>query len=110
MKTGNINMYYDASKLLFQRAEELRKYCTREEETIWSYLPGNKLGVKFSRQHPLLFYIADFYCHQVKLVIEIDGGVHNKEAVKISDAIRQKEIGELGITVLRFNKEEIKTM
>jgi MurNAc alpha-1-phosphate uridylyltransferase len=108
MKSGNINMHYGASKLLFQRAEELRKYCTWEEEIIWGYLSGNKLGVKFRRQHPILFYIADFYCHQLKLVIEIDGGIHNREDVKINDATRQKEIEALGITVLRFTNSQVK--
>ena len=88
MKNENINMHYGASKLIFQRAEELRKQCTWEEEIIWGYLSANKLGVKFRRQHPLLFYVADFYCHQLKLVIEIDGGIHNKADVKINDAIR----------------------
>lgn len=108
MKGSNIDMHYGASKLIFQRAEELRKFCTWEEEVVWGYLSGNKLGVKFRRQHPLLFYVADFYCHQLKLVIEIDGGIHNKEDVKINDAIRQAEIEELGIIVLRFNNWQVK--
>ena len=108
MNSGNTNMHYGASKLIFQRAEELRKFCTWEEEVVWGYLAGNKLGVKFRRQHPLLFYVADFYCHQLRLVIEIDGGIHNKEDVKINDAIRQKEIEELGIVVIRFNNSQVK--
>ncbi len=108
MKSGNSNMHYGASKLLFQRAEELRKYCTWEEKIIWGYLSGNKLGVKFRRQHPVLFYIADFYCHRLKLVIEIDGGIHNKEDVKINDEIRQREIEELGIAIIRFTNTQVK--
>jgi N-acetyl-alpha-D-muramate 1-phosphate uridylyltransferase len=108
MKGENTSMHYGASKLLFKRAEELRKFCTWEEDIVWSYLSGNKMGVKFRKQHPLLFYIADFYCHQLKLVIEIDGGVHHKEDVKINDFIRQKEIEALGITVLRFTNNEVK--
>ena len=101
-------MHYGASKLIFQRAEELRKFCTWEEEIVWGYLSGNKPGVKFRRQHPLLFYVADFYCHQLKLVIEIDGSLHNKEDVKINDAIRQREIKQLGITVIRFTNSQVK--
>jgi N-acetyl-alpha-D-muramate 1-phosphate uridylyltransferase len=108
MKGQIKDMHFGASHLIFKRAEELRKYCTREEEIVWGYLSANKLGVKFRRQHPLLFYIADFYCHQVKLVIEIDGSVHNKEDVKINDAKRQKEIEELGITVIRFTNSQVK--
>lgn len=95
--------------MIFQRAETLRKFCTWEEEVVWGYLSGNKLGVKFRRQHPLLFYVADFYCHQIKLIIEIDGGVHNKEDVKINDAIRQSEIEGLGITVIRFTNSQVKS-
>ncbi len=94
--------------LLFKRAEELRKFPTHEEDIIWGFLKGNQSGVRFRRQHPLLFYIADFYCHQIKLVIEIDGSVHNKEEVKINDAIRQKEIEDLGISVLRFTNTQVK--
>ncbi len=82
MKGQANDMHYGASHLLFKRADELRENATWEEEIIWGYLSGNKLGVKFRRQHPLLFYIADFYCHQLKLVIEIDGSIHKKEDVK----------------------------
>ncbi len=108
MKGENKSMHYGASYLLFKRAEALRKFYTWEEDLIWGYLSGNKLGVRFRRQHPLLFYIADFYCHQLKLIIEIDGTVHNKEDVKINDAVRQNEIEKLGITVLRFTNSQVK--
>ena len=101
------NMHYGASKLIFQRAEELRKFCTHEEEIIWGYLKGNQSGVKFRRQHPLSNYIADFYCHALKLVIEIDGSVHNKEEVKKNDELRQTHIEALGIKVIRFKNYEV---
>ncbi len=102
------HMHFGASKLIFIRAEELRKFPTHEEVLMWGYLSGNKLGVKFRRQHPISNYIADFYCHSLKLVIEIDGSIHNKEEVKINDATRQKEIEELGITVIRFTNSQVK--
>jgi N-acetyl-alpha-D-muramate 1-phosphate uridylyltransferase len=108
VKTGNVNMFYGASKLIFRRAEELRKFPTHEELLMWGYLKGNQVGAKFRRQHPLLFYVADFYCHQLKLVIEIDGSIHNKEDVKINDELRQREIEALGITVIRFKNIEVK--
>jgi N-acetyl-alpha-D-muramate 1-phosphate uridylyltransferase len=107
MKGKIKDMHFGASYLLFKRADELRKFATHEEEIVWGYLSGNKLGVKFRRQHPVLFYIADFYCHQLKLVIEIDGSVHNKEDVKINDAIRQKEIEALGIKVIRYTNQQV---
>src|SRR6187549_1359400 len=85
------NMHFGASKLIFKRAEELRKFPTHEEIIIWGHLSGNKLGVKFRRQHPISNYIADFYCHSLRLVVEIDGGIHNKPDVKKYDAVREKE-------------------
>jgi imidazole glycerol-phosphate synthase subunit HisF len=108
MKGENKSMHYGASHLLFKRAEELRKFCTWEEDILWSYLSGNKLGVRFRRQHPILFYIADFYCHQLKLIIEIDETVHNRQDVKINDAVRQAEIEKLGITVIHFTNSQVK--
>ena len=107
MKAVLKDMHYGASHLLFKRAEELRKFSTDVENIMWGFLKGNTLGVKFRRQHPLLFYIADFYCHKLKLVIEIDGSIHNKQDVKINDIIRQKEIEQLGIKVIRFTNEQI---
>ena len=108
MKGHGKDMHFGASHLLFKRAEELRKFPTYEEDVIWGFLKGNQLGVRFRRQHPILFYIADFYCHQLKLVIEIDGSIHNKEEVKINDAIRQRDIEDLGITILRFSNSQVK--
>ncbi len=64
-------------------------------------------GYKIRRQHPLGPYIADFYCHQKKLVIEIDGGVHNDVTVKEYDEIRQKTIEFYGIKVIRFRNEDV---
>lgn len=107
MKSGKMDMHYGASNLIFQRAEELRKYSTHEEGIIWGYLSGNQLGVKFRRQHPLFLYVADFYCHSLKLVIEIDGGIHEKSDVKINDAKRQAEIESFGIKVIRFTNEQV---
>jgi cyclase len=71
------NMFYGASKLIFQKAEELRKNMTHAELLMWGILKGNQLGVKFRRQHPVSFYIVDFYCHELKLVIEVDGSIHD---------------------------------
>ena len=62
---------------------------------------------KFRRQHPLKSYIADFYCHKLKLVIEADGGIHNKPDVKEYDAIREQNLTEWGYVVVRFTNEEI---
>lgn len=107
MSSGYKNMHYGASNLLFQRAEELRKFPTHAEEILWTYLCKSKTGVRFKRQHPLSLYIADFYCHSLKLVLEIDGSIHNKSEVKINDEIRQEHVESFGIKVIRFTNEEV---
>jgi acetylglutamate kinase len=104
---GRHNMFYGANPILFELAEELRAKMTPAEEIFWNAIKINEWHLKFRRQHPISTYIADFYCHQVKLVIELDGGYHENKEVKIYDAAREKDIKEYGITVLRFKNEEI---
>jgi very-short-patch-repair endonuclease len=62
-------------------------------------------GLKFRRQHPLNRYIADFYCHELKLVIELDGRVHDLREVKERDLLKEEAIRKLGLTVIRFNND-----
>lgn len=80
---------------------------TDAEMLLWGHLKGSQLGAKFRRQHPLGIYIADFYCHQHKLVIEVDGGIHNLPRVAVNDIKRQLNIEDDGIKVLRFTNDEI---
>ncbi len=71
-------------------------------------LKGKKvLGLRFRPQHPIDIFIADFYCHPVKLVIEIDGGIHNSIEQKEYDIGREAELNEWGIKVIRFTNEEV---
>lgn len=100
-------MFYGASPLIFDRARELRNTMTDAEMVLWGYLKAKPLGYKFRRQHPLGIYIADFFCYKLKLVIEVDGGIHEKEEIKINDTERQKIIEAEGITVLRFKNDEV---
>lgn len=102
-----INMHYGASPKLFELAEELRARMTPAEEVLWNVIKINEWHLKFRRQHPISNYIADFYCHKHKLVIELDGGYHENKEVRIYDAAREKDINEFGITVLRFKNEEV---
>ena len=67
-----MGMNFDAAPEIFKKAEELRNSETVPEKLLWRQLSGNKLGVKFRRQHPLKWFIADFYCHKAKLIIEVD--------------------------------------
>jgi cyclase len=102
------NMYYGSNFFTFQKAEELRKHMTKAELILWKELRNKKLlGLKFRRQHPISRFIADFYRHKHKLVIELDGEIHLKNDVAINDKKREDEIKSLGITVLRFKNNEI---
>ncbi len=101
------NMHFGASPILFELAEELRTKMTQAEETLWDIIKINDWHLKFRRQHPLSNYIADFYCHNVKLVIELDGGYHSHKEVKIYDDARENDLKNFGITVLRFKNEEV---
>ena len=81
---------------------------TMAEKKLWGYLrKGRTMGVKFRRQHPISRFISDFYCHQAKLVIEIDGGYHYEKEQAESDKGRQVELENLGLMVIRFRNEEI---
>ena len=102
------DMHYGAIKPIFKNAEYLRKNMTHEEKMVWAYLSNNQMGFKFRRQHPIWMYIADFYCHELKLVIEIDGGVHKQTDVKMNDVSREKDLTDFGIIVLRFTNDTVR--
>ncbi len=101
------NMYYGANSFVFQKAEELRKNMTSAENIIWKHLQINLWKLKFRRQHPIANYIADFYCHAIKLVIEIDGDIHDIEEIKNYDEAREKSLKELGLTIIRFKNDDV---
>ena len=104
----NRNLHMNASGRLYQYARELRADQTSAEEILWQQLRGRKLeGLKFRRQHPLVEFVADFYCHEKRLVIELDGAVHDSENNKDYDQARTNWLGELNIMVIRFRNHEI---
>jgi very-short-patch-repair endonuclease len=102
------NLFYGASPRTHQRARELRKTLTHAERVLWEALKNRKLsGLKFRRQHPIYCYIADFYCHEIRMVVELDGGVHHEIDQQEHDRSRDLVISELGIRILRFKNEEV---
>ncbi len=101
------NMFYGAGNLIFEKAKKLRNNVTPTEMILWGRLKEYFPETKFRRQHPISFYIVDLYCHSKKLVIEIDGSIHNLDDIKIKDEIRQKDLESLGLKVVRFTTEEI---
>jgi methylmalonyl-CoA mutase cobalamin-binding domain/chain len=90
------------------RIRELRKESTEPEQLIWSFLRNRALdGAKFRRQHPHKGYILDFYCHDAKLAIELDGSGHLEEKQFQHDEERTKILEEDGIKVLRFWNSDV---
>lgn len=90
-------------------ARQLRNNSTLSEVLLWLELKGKKMrGYDFHRQKPIDNYIVDFFCHELMLVIEIDGISHTWEEVAVNDEIRQRKIESFGIQFLRFDDKEIK--
>ncbi len=79
---------------------------TPEESILWNHLKNNKLGFKFRRQHSIGHFIADFYCAEKKLVIELDGGQH-LENVEY-DKERTEYFESLEIKIIRFWNREVR--
>lgn len=91
---------------LKELARKLRNNSTLCEVLLWKNIKGKSLGVEFHRQVPILEYIVDFYCHELRLAIEIDGEIHEHQYLE--DAQRQGEIEKYGVTFLRFQNIDIK--
>ncbi|MEO8168754.1 MAG: DUF559 domain-containing protein [bacterium] len=95
-------------------SRELRRNQTKAEQIFWENVRGRRfLGLKFYRQYPLFvddngretFLVADFFCHEKKLVVEIDGKIHDYQ--KGHDELRERLIRERTIVVKRFKNEEV---
>jgi very-short-patch-repair endonuclease len=89
------------------RRQALRSNMTEPEKKLWQILRGKQMGVKFRRQHGIGHYIADFYCPELKLVIEVDGDSHGSAEAQAYDVIRHDFMASLGITTLRFANNEV---
>ncbi|WP_428969148.1 endonuclease domain-containing protein [Sphingomonas sp. Xoc002] len=77
------------------------------EITLWQILRNRPGGLKFRRQHPAGPYIADFYCHEARLVIEIDGEAHNRGDRPLRDIARDRWLAERGLKTLRIAATDI---
>jgi very-short-patch-repair endonuclease len=105
-------------KNITELARNLRKSQTKEEAVLWEFIRNRKLsGYKFLRQHPIIyktfnrqlfFFIADFYCSEKSLVIELDGKVH--EFQKEYDEQRDIIMKNKGLRILRIKNDEIKVI
>lgn len=93
---------------LLQRAKELRQQQTPAEKLLWECLRDHRLyNTKFRRQHNLGQFIADFYCHAARLVIELDGKIHQQPQQQQRDSDRDQWMQANGFTVLRFRNEDV---
>ena len=85
----------------------LRTEQTEAEAALWQLLRNRKLiGGKFRRQVPVGRYVADFYCHECKLIIELDGGVHSDPDQQLHDRNRDTFLLSLGLRILRVSNKE----
>jgi very-short-patch-repair endonuclease len=104
----SLPIYYGTEPVLLKLARENRKRMTLAERILWDHLRGKKfMGIKFRRQHPISQFIADFYCHQAKLIIELDGGYHDDPEQNELDVGRENVLKDMEIKVIRFRNEEI---
>jgi very-short-patch-repair endonuclease len=95
-------------KSLKERRRELRNNCTAAEALLWKYLQKRQLlGKKFRRQHSIGPFIVDFYCPDCRVIVELDGGVHDGYWVGEYDAARAKVLRENGMLELRFENSVV---
>ncbi len=105
---------YTIGKLARKVSRELRSNSTDAEKKLWEYIKNRQfLNLRFLRQHPIFyqfnnkknFFIADFYCHEIKMVIELDGYIHDKQ--RDYDQIRTEILEFKNILIVRFENAEI---
>jgi very-short-patch-repair endonuclease len=108
MRELDKGMYFRAKASTMETASLLRKHMTYTEEVLWERLKGKQIsGYRFRRQHPINIFIVDFYCHEARLVVEIDGDIHRFKAEY--DDGREAEIEKFGIKVIRFTNKEVES-
>ncbi len=103
-------MIGEEKKELRKKARNLRNKMTKAEIILWSRLRSRQIsGHKFRRQQPIFDYIVDFYCHELKLIIEADGEIHFLREIQDADKKRDRLLKRNGYNILRFSNFEIET-
>lgn len=101
-------MHVGAKPELFRYAQEMRRNPTESEKTLWEILRKFRhKGYIFRRQHPVDIFIADFYCHKLKLIIEVDGDVHDSDQAMEYDDGRSAELEKYGLNIIRFTNDQV---
>ena len=103
-RSASVSLKYDGKNIEF--AKQLRKDATPQERRLW-YCFLAQYPVRFQRQKPIGAFIADFYCHEAKLVIELDGSQHFSEEGIKRDRFRTEKLEGYDLTVIRFTNREI---
>jgi len=107
-KTVEREMYFGAKPDLFRLANEMRNNPTNAEKKLWNQIrPFRSEGFVFRRQHPIGIFVADFYCHKLKLVIEVDGEIYDSEEAREHDDGRTDLLERFGLKVFRFTNEQV---
>lgn len=86
----------------------LRNNATLAERVFWNHIKGKQLaGFKFKRQCGIGNYVVDFYCPKIRLIVELDGGIHNDPQVKERDLMREEYLFSLGLHIKRYANEDV---
>ena len=108
MDNDKSGMHRNASGQIFRNAIELRKTPTKAEEIIWDqFFKKRPMGFKFRFQHPFHIFILDFYCHLLKIEVEIDGKINEDKFQKMYDEERDNFLKDEGLLVVRINNDLI---
>jgi len=99
-----MSLHYNGNHIPFAKA--LRKNATPQERHLW-YDFLSTYAVRFQRQKAIGSFIADFYCHRAKLVIEIDGSQHYSDEGQRSDSFRTETLEEFDLKVIRFSNRDV---
>jgi very-short-patch-repair endonuclease len=98
---------HSVSSALLARARDFRHPLTPPEAKVWEAVRDRRIGFKIRRQHPIGRFIADFYCAEARLVIEIDGDTHAAPDQAAYDVARTEWLEERGYQVIRFDAAEV---
>ncbi|MEK7625019.1 MAG: endonuclease domain-containing protein [Patescibacteria group bacterium] len=99
-KTNNLREQKD-------RRQELRNNMSVPEKILWKWIRNEQLGHKFRRQHGIGKFIADFYCSELNLVVEVDGRIHGEEIVAEKDKYRDEVMFKLGLKIKRYTANDV---
>jgi len=108
MKYFKRNMHNGAKPSTFRNAAYLREHPTKAEELLWKRLRNNQVEkIHFRRQHPFHNYVLDFYANEVKLVIELDGDIHEEKSIQFSDKDRELILQSYDLHILRYSNNDV---